>query len=708
MSSDVTIIRWEDTSGATVHLFAQAAGKWTGRLARHGITGHTAARSDEFTTLPDGSQEPSGFGFGTRQWTVQYEVAGTTKTTHNDNLMLLKGEIRGMVGRTYWLVYDENGTRKKIEAVPGGIVPANMPRFVYTGNITIVGSRAYTYTATTTASAAGAMNSTPYSWSVVNDGYLDTDDCTLVLTPTTTKTASTGQRYTRVITPVNRSPAALVDWPFEITADIFGGVSGWDHATLVTGSKSRSDGADVEVYVDGRRVDRWWYSDGGRGPNTSTANIWIRLNLPARRTLTLAQACTDVDTTLYVVEDLPETTVFPMPLVVVNGGSSEIMLLTAQDPANKSITVTRNARETASSAYSAGQVMFAAPVTLRIVYGQTTGGTAQRIDDRYKPMVIQQDATTPRSTNARWYWNYFMQTLSGDAMKTLLSAQPRGGSWRPVDGVGFNPADRDLPTDYVPSTVAYTGPPAGGTPFYFTNTDPASKIGIVLGKASGVNPYANAWRFDSCVPLKEVTYTAKLVVGASAAVPTDFIAESVTWFGQVQQLASVTRSTAGTTTSTATKAFNDLGGAEAPARAVQFRFPISSPGGSSDGDSGWYVDDVDVQFATNQSPVVVWGDEYTCYQFGRPDVPMTIANTLGQTIKVYGPVVPLGIGGALTINLKTGAVTATDADGIEGTGDHLVKGTLGFRIPLGTNNLTVTDVGQKAVTVTYTIRGGWA
>lgn len=103
------------------------------------------------------------------------------------------------------------------------------------------------------------------------------------ITPTSARSGNSQlyRRFVEVINQVNRAIPGNYAWNLANSET----GNGLDTATLVGGGKMRSDGADIRVYVDGFREDRWL-----QDMNTSSTEIWIRLRLSKPLSFTLNTA----------------------------------------------------------------------------------------------------------------------------------------------------------------------------------------------------------------------------------------------------------------------------------------------------------------------------------------------------------------------------------------------------------------------------------
>lgn len=618
----------------------------------------------------------------TRKVTVQHAVAGAIGVggAHEANLLLLKGRFYGPYDSSKTLVFtDGDGIAKRLTVASTQLKPF---QDINTGSVLGEWEVLDAVAVADSASSVSAVSKTssPATLSVPNAGNVSSHVASLTLKPTAAKSAANGQRFRYHITPLIRTTAAMRSWPVDITE------GGWDHAAEVTASRSRSDGADVEVYVNGVRVPRWSGIGTGGWNNTGT-KVWINLDHPPARAWTLKVAAGASDTTITVEEDLTAMPATPF-YAVVNEGGSEVVRVTAYDATKRQFTIVRTQRGSTNATISAGVKLYHAPVLIDLVYGWTSATAPAYIDDDLKPIFLSN--ASANSSNSAFVFEVFQET---EATASTQARKPRSASWFTQD---YGKHDREKLTGqgdmywrWIPRTATLT-----------TDASPASKMCIAYRSqgAFGGHPLIDRWAFVSPIDIGSFEYTYV----ASSIGTGSLIREGKleVWFidaDGIEVLANRHNNddySPGTGTPTVT-----VDGSQA--RVIMFVVAPYDPKLDStvnqtaaqptDAD-GVTIDDVTLNFYGGSRPYFVRaGSRSDIYQIGRPDSPATLANSAGDTLAIYGLVVDLNTTVTIDVEAQTVAIS-TDST----KHNHVTAGTFPM-LPSGTNNLTYTETGIGTV-----------
>lgn len=538
------------------------------------------------------------------------------------------------------------------------------------------------------ANVSGSKSASPATISVVNAGNVETVEATIALTPTAAKAAGSGQRYIRRITPIWRVPRPARRYPVNLT-DATAGL-GWDHAAEVTATRSQADGDDVEVYVNQRRVERWFGTvAASTAANKATSHLWINLDHPPERHWTYNGGSTLADnaTTLAVREPLVNMPPTPFVGAFVTGTTVEAVFVSGYDAENGTLTIARGKRGTSATTWADGSLLYHCPVLIDLVYGGTSLAAAP-IDNGNKPMVLEN--TTTASNNGSLVYSHFMESESA---ADLRRRKARTGAWHP----------KLLTEDYERREQWWKGwQPRTAT--LTTDATPASKMAIAWrgdGPLAG-HPAADSWEWTGPCGLTKVTITADATTIEGTIPETAFEEDleiiGIDRAGVEELLARWNANDAGSGTHTAT----DLT-PTANIYAVRIRiapydpdeYTIGDQGAikPSDGD-GWTADDVTLTVSTSEEPLFFWGARADAYQFGRPGAAATIANVAGDTVELHGLVCALNE--VVSLDPETQRVTLTTEGAAFGV-QNAVAGTVP-PLPSGTNNLTLTETGIGTVT----------
>jgi hypothetical protein len=231
--------------------------------------------------------------------------------------------------------------------------------------------------------------------------------------------------YRRWIAIWNRTNETLANYPLEMTSQ---DGNGFDHAALVSDTKSRADGYDLRVVVDNVEADRWT-----AGTNSSNCQVWSHISLlpPVTTTLALAFGSGDALASLIVAD----TSGFPSSGTLYHPGTGEAFTYQAKDPTHFA-GVTRAANGTPPGPGSYGDVLIRIEHDVYLYYGDLTAGNPAP-DPALQPAFEM-------SSSANTLWHYADQF--GNAAKTMSA------SWQYADVEGWarqytKGQDPDTPID---------------------------------------------------------------------------------------------------------------------------------------------------------------------------------------------------------------------------------------------------------------------
>lgn len=536
-----------------------------------------------------------------------------------------------------------------------------------------------TYYAASASSLAGAAKtSTPATLAVSNAGTVPSDRLVFTAQPTAAKTAANGQRFLQYVNLLHRAPRDVANWPLELTGD-----SGWDHATEVAASRSLSTGYDVEVYVDGRRVPRW-FGTGTAAANQSASRLWATLDLPAARKWTNATGAsmTTPQTTFYTERQLVNIPATPFWAMLYDGTNKECVRVTAYDKAAGSFTIVRAQRGTSAAAHSSAVAMYWMPVTVEIVYGWTSATIPLYIDDRFKPIP----ASHASSTNQAWTFAHYQET---DPAADTQARLPRPGSWRT--------ARRPYP-DWTGSDKLYRNWIVGGV------GSPATTMQLVYNDAGAKagRPLAERWERAWPIAISNLAFTqttTTLTHDSPAntegwielrAVATDGTEYRVdTYHGDTASAETQSFSPSVLYTALCVKPWDPENGDDDNTSHSKSAVPIKP----TDGDGLSVAAGMVATFDTAERIIAVVSSRTDAYQIGRPDNPATLQDATGN--KIYFSGVVLALGDTLTVSVTDGTATVGDGTGRA----HLLTGLRNLTIPADpsappySSNLTYTEAG---------------
>jgi len=231
-----------------------------------------------------------------------------------------------------------------------------------------------------------------------------------------------------------------------------GGTTAATHANnaVIARSKMLANGNDLQIKVAGALVDRWL-----QDINTTSTEIWARLNLPKKITATLGTAIASsgaIGNIQFAVSAANYQAHQDLPTSGIVKIGSEYFTYTSKSAAldGKLLGVKRAAHGSAEASHAAGVTITHIPFEVYLEYGKytTVSPNTPGADDR-KPMF---DLT---SENDRWDFTSMDTALGG-----------RAAEWSAI-GISYDPPEANNPE---------------AVRFYTANqdtiADPASELGI--------------------------------------------------------------------------------------------------------------------------------------------------------------------------------------------------------------------------------------
>ena len=626
------------------------------------------------------------FGGSTRQPRTIYvwhEIAGSGSTTYETNLKLLKTLYDPRHGeQTFVFEIDgvEVSARVKLLRIvpPGGAIDGPVK-----GEWLLL-STVFHATAASGSAGPTSKSALPAQLSVTNAGNVLTTSVTHALKPTSQKAATAGQRYRLPVTLANKATRGGLH-PIEFTG------GGWDHAAEVTATRSRSDGGDVEVYVNRRRVMHWAGATTSAF-NQATTKVWGAVEIEPARYWTIAADITDAATTVTVKESLTNMPATPF-WAIAAGTTDEPILVTGYDADAKTLTIVRGQRGVTAAAHVATIVIWKA-IDVDIVYGWTSGQPAQDyIDARFKPLAAESAA----STNAAHTYAYYMQSGTSG-----LNSQPypRPGTWRLVP---MRDLDRkDIYTKWLPWTATLG-----------TNADPATDlvIGYDDDGAKAGQPLSEGWRLASVLGISAIDYrhvTSNLTMGPGSPPQEGRLEVWATLTDGTRQRLRTAENTGATsvTDTLSVLAALEISFLVHPWDPTNTEYNTSDNVGAlepTDND-GWVVDNVVVTYKSAERPIVKAGSRQSIYQFGRLDAPATLicrdADSNEIVMYLYGPVVV--IDDTLTVNVLSRTVSLGSGETLAGVWAGELPG-----VQSGAVTVEYDDAAIGAVTMTTTPKSAY-
>jgi len=627
----------------------------------------------------------TGTKFSERTIEVFHAITGTG-STHETNLHLLrKDHYRNRHDARTLIYVDSDGVSKQVTVKVVGM--AAVSRDIKEGGVwgtwLLLDNIALSSSAGSVAEAA--KTTSPATVSVANAGDEDSPEAIIVLNPTAAKAAAGGQRFAYSITPVNRNPWPVVNWPLCITDD-YGGSVGWAHDAEVTATRSQADGDDVEVYVNDRRVSRW--ADAFNGAATQ---LWINATFPPARFWTYNGTATlgAADVTMTAKESLQAMPPLPFYAAFVESSAQQdVVRVTAYDAETQTLTIVRGVRQRTGATHVSGSLLYYCPVLIDLVYGGTSIASPIYIDNDYKPMC------TLTSNNASLVFTDFQQTT---AAADTQDRYPRTASWRTRDTLDRSrekkTGEGDRYMRYIPRTASLS-----------TDAATCSVMCLAYRSAGALagHPLSSEWYFTSPIGITTVAFT-QVTSSLEFASNEAKLRLVVTGDDGAEEIVDEYDDDA-STAETETPAAN--------AYSVAFRIYPFDPkldsatvellAGEPVAADGFTIDAVTLTLDTAEEVLIIMGESRRdIYQFGRPDAPLTIANSDGDTLEIPGLVVTL----ADTLDVDVTNENLTIDDGTSHA--HVVAGTWPW-LPPGTNNLTITETGIGTVDMgVSSFRSAW-
>jgi len=205
-----------------------------------------------------------------------------------------------------------------------------------------------------------------------------------------TARADISYTFRRWVAVHNRVDIALTGYPLEVTS---AGGEGFDHAALVSAGKSRPDGYDLRVLVDGIDVDRWVAY-----PNTDHTKVWVNHDLGEPVTCSLTASYEEHDSLSSLEAD--GLAGFPAAGTVYNSSSEEAFVYSSRD-AISLLGLTRGERGTTPAAGNIGDTLVLVEHDIWLAYGDATA-SEPTVDNSYRPAF-----EIVSSTNVIWRYDFF-------------------------------------------------------------------------------------------------------------------------------------------------------------------------------------------------------------------------------------------------------------------------------------------------------------
>lgn len=237
--------------------------------------------------------------------------------------------------------------------------------------------------------------------SVPQNGTAFTNNAAIVFRPDQNKSTSNFWNIANDVLVVNRAPEPLIDWPVRIIESSF------NHAARVSGGQSLASGQDIRVMVDGVFVP--WFPSSASDLNTANLEIWINIDLQARKTATLRNSITAgapaQEEKLYVsrgqTASWPENGVILLndEVIFYEGKGVDYFLVSG-----------RGGRNTTAASHTAGDTLYWVEKKIYFLYsGASTLADSYFEEPRRAPMIDLE-----QSTNTSHVWTstkgYFHDT----------------------------------------------------------------------------------------------------------------------------------------------------------------------------------------------------------------------------------------------------------------------------------------------------------
>jgi len=208
---------------------------------------------------------------------------------------------------------------------------------------------------------------------------------TIKLTPTSAKSADFAYK---IWIPIRwRAGSDASNYPINLTN------GGLDTASLVTAGKMLASGDDLQVYINGSRVDRWL-----DGMNTAGTSVWVSLDFQTEQETALSAGFLNTDT-ITQLSASGDISGFPASGILYSPTHGEAFVYTGKDEVNRLFTgVTRAAKGTTAATHSAGDLLAWVQHDIYINYGDSGAG-ADTSNANTAPAFLLS------STNEQWIYN---------------------------------------------------------------------------------------------------------------------------------------------------------------------------------------------------------------------------------------------------------------------------------------------------------------
>ncbi|MGE0133767.1 MAG: hypothetical protein AB7L91_06260 [Dehalococcoidia bacterium] len=333
------------------------------------------------------------------------------------------------------------------------------------------------------------------TWEVTNAGNATVDDAVIVFQPQQQKAATDAQLYRRFANIANR-----VGEPYNDPIDITNG--GIDHATLVSGGKSKTAGEDLRVLRDGVEIPRYLGEHADNDANSAATKVWATPGFGAAVSAELRDNITNLapaDGGDLVVKR-GGTRGWPASGALVIEDTDEVIRYDGlADPDVDGYDgfkgIKRGQRGTSAASASAGDVLYRAPHKVELIYGHT-GAAAPEARPELKPMF---DLTSDTLANDRWewlklyddvypsrpgQWSRVQQARDAQAGYLFLpTGQPTGATWR----YNFGPAEPDeLPYNVITKRFPSGTSGGAGQIGFDYDIDATLQLRVIGADAEGV------------------------------------------------------------------------------------------------------------------------------------------------------------------------------------------------------------------------------
>lgn len=625
-------------------------------------------------SVSGGMPQYAGYKLKERQIFIQHRI--TNDGSHETNLLALK-KLYDPDGGTKTLIWtDGDGVNKTCTVVYADFYLHDAAAGINADHTAFVGvwvllSGKFPWSSTSSVAAA-AKTATPATVSVANAGNITSPAVIYTLKPTAAKTAANGQRYGRYINLLWKSERATPagGWPVLLTT--------FDHAAEVTATRSMGSGDDVELYVNQTRQPCWASTATAKTWNTATCDVWANVVHPPARYWTYTSSATlGSGATSMTVRATEMATMPAVPFYAIwETSGNEVVQVTAFDAATSTLTISRGLRGTTAATHPANDKLYWMPWAGELAFGWTSApARTNYVDDNYKPIFLT--GTSASADNTAWTYRAYYEA---DTANDLTVMKPRPGSWRVrVNGDHQREKKKGRGDQYWRYSPGPTSNPSTTLSVDYKGT--VGAMGLPLSDG-----------FDFTTPVGVSSFVTSYTVGVGYG--TALKARGRVWMydrsgiGEIMGTWDNDIAASGSPTYTPTvnayqisllidpfdplldNAVNII--ALEPTTNTGFDLAVASV----------------VNFASSDRPVLkVETSNRDIYQFGRPDAPATLANTSGDTLKLYGPIVTLS--DTLTIDVDAGTITNT-------TRNEAVRqratGTMPG-LPTGTNNVTYTETG---------------